>query len=137
MSGFIRPLQGDLYLTRFLALFPDADYQPITADSLSTYTEFRLPSTRRLDVYLRFGTGGVAIENKPWASDQKEQLYDYATYLDGQHPGGCWTLIYLSNGDISEHTLPKRASSHLTDRIVGLDFFTLAGWLDGWMVVQC
>ena len=127
--------QGDLYLTRFLALFPDADYQPIAADNLNSYTEFRLPSSRRLDIYLRFGTGGVAIENKPWASDQKEQLYDYATYLDGQHPGGSWTLIYLSNGDISEHTLPKHAPSRLTDRIVGLDFFTLAGWLEECAVV--
>lgn len=122
--------QGDVYLTKFLGLFPEASYQPATADHLSSHTEFRLPSNRRLDLYLRFRTGGLAIENKPWAADQKEQVYDYATYLDSQHLDGRWTLIYLSNGEISEHSLPKHAPAHLADRVVSLDFFRLAGWLD-------
>ncbi len=122
--------QGDVYLAKFLALLPESSFQPATADHLSSHTEFRLPSNRRLDLYLRFRTGGLAIENKPWATDQKKQVYDYATYLDSQHLDERWTLIYLSNGEISEHSLPKHAPAHLADRVVSLDFFRLAGWLD-------
>lgn len=122
--------QGDLYLGKFLALLPEKTFQPTAADHLGSHTEFRLPSNRRLDVYLRFRTGGIAIENKPWAVDQEEQIHDYAKYLDSQYPEGNWILIYLSNGDISDHSLPKCSPVHLTDRVVSLDFFSLAGWLD-------
>lgn len=121
--------QGNLYLTKFLALLPEMEFAS-PADLLGTFTEFRLPSHRRLDVYLRFRTGGLAIENKPWASDQKDQLLDYAKYLHSQHPKDRWRLVYLCNGEINDHTLPKDSPSALTDQVTTLDFFQLARWLE-------
>jgi hypothetical protein len=121
--------QGDLYLTKFLAFLPAMDFAS-SPELLGTYTEFRLPSHRRMDVYLRFRRGGLAIENKPWAGDQKEQLLDYAKYLQSQHPDAQWRLIYLCNGEISEHTLPKDAPPALTEQVTTLDFFQLTRWLE-------
>ncbi|WP_033725474.1 PD-(D/E)XK nuclease family protein [Pseudomonas putida] len=121
--------QGDLYLTKFLALLPDTGFA-LSEDFVAAHTEFRLPSHRRMDIYLRFRNGGLAIENKPWATDQKNQLFDYARYLESQHTKAQWLLIYLSNGEVSEYTLPKQSSAALTDQVVGLDFFQLARWLE-------
>lgn len=97
---------------------------------LGTHTEFRLPSHRRMDIYLQFRNGGLAIENKPWASDQKDQLLDYARYLKSQHTNDQWGLIYLCNGEINEHTLPMNTPTALTEKVTTLDFFQLARWLD-------
>ena len=122
--------QGDLYLTKFLALLPDTVAFASSEELLGAHTEFRLPSHRRMDIYLQFRNGGLAIENKPWASDQKDQLLDYARYLKSQHTNDHWGLIYLCNGEINEHTLPKNTPTDLTEKVTTLDFFQLARWLD-------
>lgn len=121
--------QGDLYLTRFLAMFDDTNFASPN-EFLGSYTEFRLPSQRRMDIYLQFQKGGLAIENKPWANDQKDQLLDYGRYLNSQHPSGHWRLIYLSNGEINDYALPKDTPAALVDRVITLDFFQLAHWLE-------
>lgn len=121
--------QGDLYLAKFLAMLPDTDFA--SSDGLlGAYTEFRLPNQRRIDIYLQFKNGGLAIENKPWASDQKNQLLDYGRYLDSQHTGGNWRLIYLSNGEVNDYALPKDTPTALVDRIITLDFYQLTHWLE-------
>ena len=120
--------QSDLYLRKFLNLFEDQQFLPKATEYKSGHTEFRLPSGRRIDIYLRFNSGGFAVENKPWATDQDEQLLDYATYLGRQHAN--WLLIYLSNGDISERSLPRNTPEALSSRIVAFDFFRLKDWLE-------
>ncbi|WP_374438359.1 PDDEXK-like family protein [Pseudomonas panipatensis] len=122
--------QGGLYLSRFIQLLPESLYRPYITEDIAAYTEFNLPNGRRLDIYLKSGSGGLAIENKPWASDQANQLRDYAEYLDGQFPGGQWLLIYLCNGEVSEYSLPKDTPAQLRQRIVALDFYHLASWLE-------
>lgn len=122
--------QGDLYLTRFMELLPD-DRRPLKSDEpLTLYTEFILPTGRRLDIYLRSATAGLAIENKPWAADQACQLKDYATYLNSQFRGGQWVLIYLCNEEIGEYTLPRDTPEHLQQRTVPLSFYRLTSWLE-------
>ncbi len=121
--------QSDLYLSSFLRLFQDQKFHPAPAEHKSNHKEFRLPSGRRLDMYLRFSSGGVAIENKPWATDQPNQLLDYAIYLNKQH-GDDWLLIYLSNGDVCERSLPMGTPASLAERIVTFDFFRIKAWLE-------
>ena len=54
---------------------------------------------RRIDVYVRIPTGGtafcLAIENKPHASDSKNQIRDYLAGLQKIH-GESFLLLYLS-----------------------------------------
>ncbi|MFK0089638.1 PD-(D/E)XK nuclease family protein [Pseudomonas sp. NPDC090755] len=120
--------QSALYLNKFLDFFQDQRFIPKASEYSSSHTEFRLPSGRRLDLYLRFSSGAIAIENKPWATDQDDQLHDYARYLDKQHAD--WLLIYLSNADYSERSLPANAPLSLRERIVTFDFFRLKDWLE-------
>lgn len=124
--------QGDLYLKRLLQL-PDMQRLAGLLDSSTAVkvdTEYRLPDGRRMDVYLRSASCGLGIENKPWAEDQLNQLRDYAKYLHGQFPDGQWLLIYLCNDEISEYSLPANTPPHLQERVVWLDFFQLAEWLE-------
>ena len=58
---------------------------------------------RRIDVEISMNVGGrrvgIAIENKPWASDQDKQLSDYADHLESKYQGR-FNLLYLTpNGD--------------------------------------
>ncbi|KFJ91709.1 PD-(D/E)XK nuclease family protein [Pseudomonas aeruginosa] len=124
--------QRDLYLENLLRL---PDVQRLTGwldikASLRVDTEYRLPSGRRMDIYLHNDSCGLGIENKPWAVDQANQLHDYARYLHGQFPDGQWLLIYLCNGDISECSLPADTPEDLRRGVLVLDFYRLASWLE-------
>ena len=46
----------------------------VTCESQTVYIE---NSQRRIDILVAFENFGLAIENKPWATDQEEQLADY------------------------------------------------------------
>ncbi|MNL06015.1 hypothetical protein D3C87_1266360 [compost metagenome] len=122
--------QGALYLSRFVELLPEG-LRPLAAnDPLMLQTEFRLPTGRRLDIYLRSASGGLAIENKPWAADQEGQLKDYATYLDSQFRDGKWALIYLCNEEIGEYSLPGDTPEPLKQRTFPLTYYRLHAWLE-------
>jgi hypothetical protein len=54
-----------------------------------------LPSERRIDLWLEFDSFVLAIENKIWADDQKNQLFDYSKYLEEQTHGK-YQLLYLT-----------------------------------------
>ena len=55
--------------------------------------EHTIDSGRRLDVVVRGQEAAFAIENKPWAQDQADQIGDYLCHLQ-KYPRSC--LIYLS-----------------------------------------
>lgn len=57
--------------------------------------EKQIADDRRLDIYVDIDERhGLAIENKPWAGDQKNQVRDYLEWLKGQRSR--FVLIYLS-----------------------------------------
>ena len=60
-------------------------------------TEKMTSDGRRIDIVIEFNRGLIAIENKPWANDQKNQLVGYAKYLEEVSDDGKWLLIYLSD----------------------------------------
>jgi hypothetical protein len=64
----------------------------------TVYVRTEQPTTegRRIDLYLDFDNRryGIAIENKIWARDQRDQLEDYNTFMEGHfREGHC--LIYM------------------------------------------
>ena len=60
------------------------------------------------------GKNGIVIENKPWATDQKEQLKDYADEA-AKRFSDCWVLIYLhgTGKAVDEYTISKKKLQEL------------------------
>ena len=76
------------------------DYR--VGDGCAVETEHVVPEKRRIDIVVRLGKGGeqwLAIENKPWADEQPDQLGAYAGYVHDHDPDAC--IVYMS-GDGSE-----------------------------------
>lgn len=105
--------QGTLFLERFvkglenLRNWPDLRERRISVD-----VEHVIRGNRRIDIYVEIGGAKaahcLAIENKPYAEDQNNQIKDYLAHLSKRHPGR-FMLIYLSpRGEgPSSSSLPK------------------------------
>lgn len=95
---------------------------------------------RRIDILLELDGFGIAIENKPWACDQDDQLKDYTKYLVNKFKttgnGGNFNhlLIYLSkNGALpSKESISTKAFDRLVEikRLQVVDFKVLIPWLE-------
>lgn len=91
---------------------------------------------RRMDIYLECEADGksygICIENKPYASDQFEQLKDYATELRNRRLTH-WHLIYLNeHGNTpSEHSIKADELDAYTEekKFSALKFSNLIDWL--------
>ncbi|MCY3885140.1 MAG: PD-(D/E)XK nuclease family protein [Gammaproteobacteria bacterium] len=99
--------QGGYFLERFLALLSESMGVPRKLDMARSHVyvevEKLIPELRRIDVFVQLGEGNdayaLAIENKPFAGDQANQLHDYLKYLDERFHHN-YTLLYLSpNGE--------------------------------------
>lgn len=98
--------------------------------------EHQIDSGRRIDILLEFANGArLAIENKPWASDQANQLADYAANLgrraeSGQ--GSPWLLVYLCNSlpDTSSIDPGKRSILEQSGNFIILSFAELCEALE-------
>lgn len=88
--------QGDTFSRLFVTSISD---KPFPREMCSVFREnvtSRIDShLRRIDVLADFGSSGVAIENKPWAGDQKDQISDYVAHLDRRF-AGAFTIVYLT-----------------------------------------
>lgn len=91
---------------------------------------------RRMDIYLECKAGrasyGICIENKPYASDQFEQLKDYAEELKKRNMTE-WHLVYLNENSEapSEYSIKTEELKGLTEgnRFSALKFSGLIDWL--------
>jgi hypothetical protein len=90
--------QGDKFLELFLKNV-NLNHKISLKDFIDVKCEceHRLPNQRRIDILITFDDDkyGIAIENKIWARDQKEQLKDYNIYLEEKF-GKNYTLLYLT-----------------------------------------
>lgn len=84
--------QGNAFLFEFVKLFGN-DKIDIT-HSLNV-CEKSITNNRRIDIYIKLQNFTIAIENKIWASDQDNQLKDYAKYLEKQSKEN-FLLFYLT-----------------------------------------
>ena len=64
----------------------------VTCERRTHYIE---SSQRRIDILVGFDNFGLAIENKPWTVDQKQQLQDYSGNLQKNFKGK-FCLVYLT-----------------------------------------
>ena len=100
--------QGKLFLRTLLSLegvrnarhWPDIDGRGVRVE---VKREREIRSGRRLDVFVEIGADEqcycLAIENKPYAGDQENQVQDYLAWLNGNYPER-FLLLYISpNGN--------------------------------------
>ncbi len=102
LAFFLNPSQTHGQGNKFLELFlknVNLNHKISLKDFINVKCEceHRLPNQRRIDILITFDDNkyGIAIENKIWARDQKEQLKDYNIYLENKF-GQNYTLLYLT-----------------------------------------
>lgn len=89
--------QGDLFMREFLDIFQILPIKPMGEPVVSLeYPTRRINSfNRRIDIHLSWDNFGIGIENKPWASEQDDQLKDYNEHLEKEFNGN-YILVFLS-----------------------------------------
>jgi PD-(D/E)XK nuclease superfamily len=88
----------------------------------------------RMDILIRSGNAEIVIENKPYASDQQDQLARYFTYLDGQRLD-MQAIVYLTASGTrpSEGSIPKKEiDARLASKQLKFLGYSndIPGWLD-------
>lgn len=89
--------------------------------------EVTIENGRKIDLLLTSSEGAIAIENKPWAADQENQLRDYALWLNKRERP--WKLIYLCNHEPGEWTLPNNTQESLKQNILTISWHEVVEWL--------
>lgn len=94
--------------------------------------EARTKGMRRLDIHVRLGRRAIGIENKPWASDQKLQISDYAEFLEKTCEPEGWMLVYLGDREPSADSIDAARLKDYVDAgcMKLVTFRMLAGWLE-------
>lgn len=113
--------QKDLFLRQFINiclpnLSKNAIWQPYTPYLAQTSVVTEQTTTasntqRRMDIYLSLGDKtkfGICIENKPYASDQQNQMFDYEIEMRKRHQEN-FHLVYLcENGEPTDWSVPAK-----------------------------
>ena len=103
--------QGTLFLQHFLKLVKnDGNWDHLNSKNVEVGTEHSTANNRRIDIHVEnWGEEHfrLAIENKPYAGDRKEQVLNYLQDLEKK--AGDFLLVYISpNGEgPSERSLPR------------------------------
>ncbi|MDO9051764.1 MAG: PD-(D/E)XK nuclease family protein [Methylotenera sp.] len=130
LEDFLKRIDKDLFLTEL-----DNHWTGVEVKGCQVGLEKQANGQRRIDVYLRFKNGEIiGIENKPWAWDQKDQLKDYAQFIEKEAKCRKWLLIYLSNNDPtnSEYSINKEQREKLekSGNFIWLDYSELIEWFE-------
>ena len=119
MQQFIAKLPGEPLQMRRCSVF---------RENITSRIESHL---RRIDILLDFDEFGVAIENKPWAGDQKDQISDYVAHLQRRFAGK-FVIVYLTRDEAK----PTSLSSDECDRLLRekkLLLWAYSGVLRAWL----
>ncbi|CNG79168.1 Uncharacterised protein [Yersinia intermedia] len=125
--------QSALFLERFLSLVGKSGHDsPILVSGghhhkVRVDYEVTIENGRKIDLLLTSSDGVIAIENKPWAADQENQLRDYAEWLNKRERP--WKLVYLCNNEPGSRTLPENTPDALKKNIITISWFQIVGWL--------
>jgi len=93
--------QGDLFLEEFVNTLKGFLLNPTPLEDLTDFSAAKVSTEvstyyGRLDILVEFPNRfAIAIENKPWAGEQFQQLERYAEYLEKTY-GGRYLLLFLS-----------------------------------------
>ena len=117
--------QGTLFLQTLLSLegLKTTQHWPgLDRNQISVVVERKIAANRRIDISVHIGgTDGqtycLAIENKPYAGDQENQVKDYLDYLKREYCDR-FLLIYLSPTGVgpSERSIHRKELAKWKDR---------------------
>lgn len=89
---------------------------------------------RRIDLFINVNGIAIAIENKPWAGEQEDQLEDYFRYLKKlKNRGGVkdFLLVYLHGTEEGPHSISKETIESDSDKFVFTSYRKLLiPWLE-------
>ena len=123
--------QGALFLWAFLGLEGvknTQDWPNLDKSQISVVVERTIRAARRVDIFVEIVDSEkkycLAIENKPYAGDQKNQVKDYLEFLKGRYDDR-FLLIYLSpTGDgPSEWSIPKEELHQWKGRLAVMPYY--------------
>lgn len=111
--------QGTIFLQHFLNLVTNEEnnWNHLESENVKVETERSTSENRRIDIYAEISgekTLRLAIENKPYADDEENQVIDYLNYLKEEaKETSNFLLVYISpNGKgPSEWSFPKENRS--------------------------
>jgi len=128
--------QGNAFLNEFVSLFYN---QEIDTSYSVNVCEKATTEKRRIDIYIELPTTTIAIENKIWADDQRNQLKDYATYLEKKTEGN-FLLLYLTpyGTEPSEESINKSSRQELvkSEKLKIISYkHDIIGLINRWLVI--
>ena len=123
--------QRDGYLVEFLKTCNLSDIaitQHFLRVLITVKTEVQTIGQRRADIVVTSPTYTLVIENKPWAGDQKDQIADYARWLNHEGPG---KIVYLCQEEPSSDSIKPAALQDLEreGHYVWRTFVAVRQWL--------
>ena len=130
--------QGTVFLYEFLNLiertdifnyFQDYDFKIIC----ESVTDLMEASLRRIDIELAFGQRfGIAIENKPHACEQENQLSHYADQMKRKYGNTDWLLIFLLGYEGKPTSIDKNKLKDLSqnNNFLQIDYSVIIEWLN-------
>jgi hypothetical protein len=127
--------QGESFLRQMITKLPRQIFAGRPRRVLRESATSRIQShLRRIDILADFGDSGLAIENKPWAGDQEDQISDYVSQLERQCAGK-FVIVYLTRNAAK----PTSLKSEEADRLLHekkLLLWAYQGDLSSWLK-QC
>jgi len=131
--------QGDIFLQKFLEVIGKSDIYEI-GDQAEIRTEEPTTSIennrRRIDIIIEIKRNnhyhsGIAIENKPWAIDQKNQVYDYFLHIKSRYPNNHYIIYLTPDGrKPPPHSAQKIYDNHI-EKLICMSYQTdIASWLN-------
>ncbi|PVZ81177.1 hypothetical protein C9426_31775 [Serratia sp. S1B] len=129
--------QGDLFLRRFLDWFPATEKWDTTTPSFVECEQHTdaIGSKRRIDIVVQGNHWLLGIENKPWATDQPNQILDYLNEFEQRSSSLNKTLlIYLSpNGERPSQSSINKQQCDIaikSGKLALLSYKDIVDWLD-------
>lgn len=126
--------QGTFFLQHFLEFATNkTNWNHLASHTVNVETEHSTYQGRRIDIYVEIlgeKPFVLAIENKPYAGDQENQVLDYLKYLEGKTTD--FLLIYLSSDGEgpSESSFPKANRNRWTEKFTVMAYAESGDGLD-------
>jgi len=122
--------QNDIFLKNFVQKFIK-NKRKLEFQNVNVFLEFGKNVNGQIDILIDFnGKYAIAIENKPFADDQNEQITRYVEFLKNNF-GENFTMIYLSayGQPPTEKSLPKEQRKKLANKFQIISYKDIQNWL--------
>ena len=127
---------GANFLEAFVEHFkiqPSADGAIDFDGNFTATREYEIEGKRRIDIVVCSDKFTLAIENKPWAADQPNQVCDYLAHLKSKHPEKASVLVYLSRdgSEPSYHSISVDECTRAKEekKLLVIPYMALVAWL--------